>query len=124
MHDVAARPLLRGGGREHGHGQQRLPACEAAGPRVYLRLDGAIDGLDAIRNLPVAAGDRSLKLGDIAEVKRGYEDPKVFEIRNDGEPALMLGLAACATTTAGVAQATPLTTARRRTPVLSEPCSW
>lgn len=65
---------------------------EAVGPRVYLRLDGAIDGLDAIRNLPVAAGDRSLKLGDIAEVKRGYEDPKTFEIRNDGEPALMLGL--------------------------------
>lgn len=65
---------------------------EAAGPRVYLRLDGAIDGLDAIRNLPVAVGDRSLKLGDIAEVKRGYEDPKVFAIRNDGEPALILGL--------------------------------
>ncbi|KAA0121897.1 efflux RND transporter permease subunit [Methylobacterium sp. P1-11] len=65
---------------------------ETAGPRVYLRLDGAIDGLDTIRNLPVAVGDRSLKLGDIAEVKRGYEDPKVFEIRNDGEPALMLGL--------------------------------
>ncbi|MGU3540477.1 efflux RND transporter permease subunit [Methylobacterium sp. A54F] len=65
---------------------------EAAGPRVYLRLDGAIDGLEAIRNLPVAAGDRSLKLGDIAEVRRGYEDPKTFAIRNDGEPALMLGL--------------------------------
>ncbi|MCJ2128669.1 efflux RND transporter permease subunit [Methylobacterium sp. E-045] len=65
---------------------------EAAGPRVYLRLDGAIDGLDAVRNLPVAAGDRSFKLGDIAEVKRGYEDPKTFAIRNDGEPALMLGL--------------------------------
>ncbi|GJE81912.1 efflux RND transporter permease subunit [Methylorubrum thiocyanatum] len=65
---------------------------ETTGPRVYLRLDGAIDGLDTIRNLPVAAGDRSLKLGDIAEVKRGYEDPKVFEIRNGGEPALMLGL--------------------------------
>ncbi|WP_019902957.1 efflux RND transporter permease subunit [Methylobacterium sp. 77] len=65
---------------------------EAAGPRVYLRLDGAIDGLDAIRDLPVAAGDRSFKLGDIAEVKRGYEDPKTFAIRNDGEPALMLGL--------------------------------
>ena len=65
---------------------------ESAGPRVYLRLDGAIDGLDAIRNLPVAAGDRSLKLGDIAEVKRGYEDPGTFAIRNDGEAALMLGL--------------------------------
>lgn len=65
---------------------------EADGPRVYLRLDGAIDNLDAIRDLPVAAGDRSLKLGDIAQVKRGYEDPKTFEIRNDGEQALMLGL--------------------------------
>ncbi|GEP07288.1 efflux RND transporter permease subunit [Methylobacterium oxalidis] len=65
---------------------------EADGPRVYLRLDGTIDSLDAIRNLPVAAGERSLKLGDIAEVKRGYEDPKAFEIRNDGEPALMLGV--------------------------------
>jgi multidrug efflux pump subunit AcrB len=59
---------------------------------VYLRLDGAIDGLDALRNLPVAAGDRSLKLGDIAVVRRGYEDPKVFAIRNDGAPALVLGL--------------------------------
>ena len=65
---------------------------EADGPRVHLRLDGAINGLDAIRNLPVAAGERSLKLGDIAEVKRGYEDPKTFEIRNGGEPALMLGV--------------------------------
>ncbi|MCE4224088.1 efflux RND transporter permease subunit [Methylobacterium sp. C25] len=65
---------------------------ETVGPRVYLRLDGAIDSLDVLRNLPVAAGDRSLKLGDIAEIKRGYEDPKVFAIRNDGEPALMLGL--------------------------------
>ncbi|MFE1601051.1 efflux RND transporter permease subunit [Methylobacterium sp. ID0610] len=65
---------------------------ETAGPRVYLRLDGAIDSLDVLRDLPVAAGERSLKLGDIAEVKRGYEDPKTFAIRNDGEPALMLGL--------------------------------
>ncbi|MGX7706183.1 efflux RND transporter permease subunit [Methylobacterium sp. Gmos1] len=65
---------------------------ETTGPRVYLRLDGAIDGLEAIRELPVAAGERSLKLGDIAEVRRGYEDPKAFAIRNDGEPALMLGL--------------------------------
>ncbi|MGU3467695.1 efflux RND transporter permease subunit [Methylobacterium sp. C33D] len=65
---------------------------EADGPRVYLRLDGAIDGLDAIRDLPVAVGDRSLKLGDIAAVRRGYEDPKTFAIRNDGAPALVLGL--------------------------------
>ncbi len=65
---------------------------ETAGPRVYLRLDGTIDSLDTVRAIPIAANGRSLKLGDIAEVRRGYEDPKTFEIRNNGEAALMLGL--------------------------------
>lgn len=33
-----------------------------------------------------------MKLSDIATVKRGYEDPATFIIRNDGEPALLLGV--------------------------------
>ena len=65
---------------------------ETSGARVYLRLDGAIDGVGTIKEIPVAAAGRSLKLGDIAEVRRGYEDPPSFVIRNDGEPALMLGV--------------------------------
>lgn len=67
-------------------------SIEAKGPQVFVRLEGAIDDLDAIRNTPVAARDRTLKLGDIAEVKRGYEDPATFLIRNNGEPALLLGV--------------------------------
>ena len=35
---------------------------------------------------------RTLKLSDIAEVRRGYEDPPTFLIRHEGEPALMLGV--------------------------------
>jgi multidrug efflux pump subunit AcrB len=35
---------------------------------------------------------RTLKLSDIAAVKRGYEDPATFLIRNGGEPALLLGV--------------------------------
>ncbi|MCO7247302.1 efflux RND transporter permease subunit [Halomonas sp. Mc5H-6] len=62
------------------------------GPQVFIRLDGAIDDLDAIRNTPVAAQGHTLKLGDIAEVKRGYEDPATFQIRNNGEPTLLLGV--------------------------------
>ena len=34
----------------------------------------------------------TLKLSDIAEVERGYEDPATFLIRHDGEPALVLGV--------------------------------
>ncbi|MFC3285950.1 efflux RND transporter permease subunit [Litchfieldella rifensis] len=67
-------------------------SIEAHGPQVFIRLDGAIDDLEAIRNTPVAAQGRTLKLGDIAEVKRGYEDPASFLIRNNGEPALLLGV--------------------------------
>lgn len=67
-------------------------SIEAKGPQVFIRLDGAIDDLEAIRNTPVAAQGRTLKLGDIAEVKRGYEDPATFLIRNNGEPALVLGV--------------------------------
>jgi len=67
-------------------------AIEAKGPQVFIRLDGAIDDLQKIRNTPVAAQGRTLKLADIAEVKRGYEDPASFLIRNNGEPSLLLGV--------------------------------
>jgi multidrug efflux pump subunit AcrB len=67
-------------------------AIEAKGPQVLIRLDGAIDDLQKIRNTPVAAQGRTLKLADIAEVKRGYEDPPSFLIRNNGGPALLLGV--------------------------------
>ena len=67
-------------------------SIEAKGPQVFVRLDGAIDDLQKIRNTPVAAQGRTLKLADIAEVKRGYEDPASFLIRNNGEPTLLLGV--------------------------------
>src|SRR4030095_2769064 len=46
-------------------------SIEAKGPQVFIRRDGAIDDLQEIRNTPVAAQGRTLKLSDIAEVKRG-----------------------------------------------------
>jgi multidrug efflux pump subunit AcrB len=67
-------------------------SIEAKGPQVFIRLDGAIDDLQKIRNTPVAAQGRTLKLSDIAEVNRGYEDPATFLIRNNGEPTLLLGV--------------------------------
>src|SRR5260370_15995074 len=65
---------------------------ETSGARVYLRLDGAIDGVGTIKEIPVAAAGRSLKLGDIAEVRRGYEDPPDLVIRNDEGTELILGV--------------------------------
>ncbi|UVE64521.1 efflux RND transporter permease subunit [Burkholderia pyrrocinia] len=67
-------------------------SIDTAGPQVLIRLDGAFDDLQKIRDTPIVAGGRTLRLSDIADVKRGYEDPATFLIRNQGEPALLLGV--------------------------------
>src|SRR6266436_8841167 len=58
--------------------------------RVYIRLDGALDDLEDVRDTPIVSGGRTLKLSDIADVKRGYEDPASFLVRHSGDPAMML----------------------------------
>lgn len=67
-------------------------SIETKGPQVFIRIDGAFDEMQKIRNTPIVAQGRTLKLSDIATVKRGYEDPSTFIIRNGGEPALLLGV--------------------------------
>jgi len=67
-------------------------SIETSGPQVFVRLDGGFDSLDKIRNTPIVAAGQTFKLTDIAEVKRGYEDPATFLIRHDGKPALVLGV--------------------------------
>lgn len=67
-------------------------SVETRGPQVAIRLDGGFDELQKIRDTPVVAQGRTLKLSDIATVRRGYEDPATFMIRNGGEPALLLGI--------------------------------
>lgn len=60
--------------------------------QVYIRLDGALNDLEKIRETPIVAGGRTLKLSDIADVERGYEDPATFLVRHNGQPALMLNV--------------------------------
>lgn len=67
-------------------------SIDTKGPRVFIRLDGAFDQLQQIRDTPIVAHGRTFKLSDIAQVKRGYEDPPTFLVRNNGKPALLLGI--------------------------------
>ena len=66
---------------------------EGAATRLHLRVDGGLDGLAAIRDIPVAANGRSLRLGDIAEVTRGFADPPSTGIRQGSESAVLLAIA-------------------------------
>lgn len=67
-------------------------SIQTRGPEIFIRLDGALDTLEKIRNTPVVAGNHTLRLADIARVERGYVDPPDFLIRNEGESALMLSV--------------------------------
>lgn len=67
-------------------------SVETKGPDVFVRLDGSFDDLEGIRNTPVVVKGQTLKISDIATIKRGYEDPATFMIRSGGEPALLLGI--------------------------------
>jgi multidrug efflux pump subunit AcrB len=67
-------------------------SIETKGPQVFVRLDGAYDDLQKIADTPIVAGGRNLKLSDVAEIRRGYEDPPTFLIRHQGEPALALSV--------------------------------
>lgn len=67
-------------------------SVETKGPEIFLRVDGAFDTLQKIRDTPVVAQGRTLMLSDVATVERGYEDPATFLVRNNGEETLLLGV--------------------------------
>jgi len=67
-------------------------SIDTSADRINLRVTGAFSGVAAIASVPVEANGQVFRLGDIATVKRGYEDPPSFIVREDGKPALGLGV--------------------------------
>ncbi len=67
-------------------------SVDTSADRVNLRVTGAFTGVDAIAAVPVQVNGRAFRLGDIATVKRGYQDPPAFIVREGGKPALGLGV--------------------------------
>jgi multidrug efflux pump len=67
-------------------------SVDTAADRINLRVTGAFSGVDAIAAVPVQVDGRTFRLGDIATVKRGYQDPPSFIVREGGKPALGLGV--------------------------------
>ena len=71
-----------------------LPAgsIDTRGDRVLVRVSGQFASLDDIRNVPITAGGRTIKLGDFTTVTRGFEDPPTYTVRHNGQQVLMLGI--------------------------------
>jgi multidrug efflux pump len=56
--------------------------------RVQLRVSGRFDSVQQIRDFPIRVGDRSFRLGDVADVRRGFADPAAPRMRFMGENAI------------------------------------
>ncbi|HZF17482.1 MAG TPA: efflux RND transporter permease subunit [Steroidobacteraceae bacterium] len=65
---------------------------ETDNERIAIRVSGQFDTVENISNISVRANERFVRLGDIARVSRGYEDPPTTMFRYQGEPAIGLGI--------------------------------
>jgi multidrug efflux pump len=62
---------------------------ETASDRIYLRTTGALDSVEAISALSIRGSNgRLFRLGDIAEVKRGFVDPPQPRMRYKGDESI------------------------------------
>lgn len=65
---------------------------ETVSDRVQLRVTGRFESVEDIRNFPIRVAERTFRIGDVAEVKRGFNDPPAPRMRFMGEDAIGLAV--------------------------------
>jgi len=66
---------------------------ETGSERLQLRVSGNFQTVEEIRNFPIRVADRTFRIGDVAEVRRGFNDPPAPRMRFMGEDAIGLAVA-------------------------------
>jgi multidrug efflux pump len=87
---------------------------------LQVRVAGQFNTLEDLRAMPIrGSSGQQLRLGDIAEIQRGYVDPPAVKVRHQGKEVIALGVSmgkggdiialgkALATATAGIGQTLP-----------------
>lgn len=60
---------------------------------VQVRVAGQFEAVDQLRAMPIRGTTGSqIRLGDIAEIKRGYVDPPQVKVRHQGKEVIALGV--------------------------------
>lgn len=65
---------------------------ETASDRIWVRPTGNFSTVESVANTPIIANGKNLRLGDIAQIHRGFADPPSFRMRFNGQPALGLAI--------------------------------
>lgn len=65
---------------------------ESADERIRIAVSGRYQKLDDLRELRLRAHGQDFRLGDVAKIYRGYEDPPHDKIHYQGKETLLLGV--------------------------------
>lgn len=65
---------------------------ESPDERIRIDVSGRFNTLDDLRNLEIRVSQQAFKLGDVARIYRGYEDPPQDTVRYNGTETLLLGV--------------------------------
>ncbi|WP_062383202.1 efflux RND transporter permease subunit [Pseudomonas abietaniphila] len=66
---------------------------ETPSERIQLRVTGRFQTVDEIRDFPIRVGDRTFRISDLADVRRGFNDPPAPRMRFMGQDAIGLAVA-------------------------------
>lgn len=69
---------------------------ETAGTRIQLRPSGAFNSPAALAEVLIRLNGRTLRLGDIADIHRGYAEPPNPRLRFGGQPAIGIAISMAA----------------------------
>ena len=70
----------------------RSGTFDSAAERIRIAVSGRYENLDDLRDLRLRANNQDFRLGDVAKVYRGYEDPPHDRVRFQGKDSLLLGI--------------------------------
>ncbi|TCD23995.1 efflux RND transporter permease subunit [Pseudomonas sp. IC_126] len=65
---------------------------ETSSDRVQLRVTGSFETVKEIRDFPIRVAGSTFRIGDVADVYRGFNDPPAPRMRFMGEPAIGLAV--------------------------------
>ncbi|MDX1914862.1 MAG: efflux RND transporter permease subunit [Methylophilus sp.] len=65
---------------------------ESPHERIRIEVSGRYQTLNDLRNIRINVNQHDFRLGDVARVYRGYEDPPQDSVRFDGAASLLIGV--------------------------------
>ncbi|OAH99084.1 efflux RND transporter permease subunit [Methylomonas methanica] len=66
---------------------------DSADEHIRIAVTGRYDRLEELRDVRFRANNNEFRLGDVAKVSRGFEDPPKDRVRYKGHDALLIGVA-------------------------------